>query len=379
MANEDKATRYHRLRRRAGVAGAGAVALMLTGALMSGAAAWLRDIVREVSFGWVTATAMYAAALGIAIECVQLPFAFYQGVILERRYGLSTHTTGHWWLDRAKAFAIGLSFGAGAAVILWALIRWLPNFWWLLAAIVFAAIGVVLTHLAPVVLMPIFYECTPLERPALVERLVALGRRANAMVTGVYEWRLSDRTRKANAALAGLGRTRRILLSDTLLQEHSDDEIEVILAHELAHHVHHDIWTAMALESVLTLAGFLAADYALEVAGPLLDLSRKADLAGMPLVVLVVVGTSYAFAPVSHALSRLHERRADRFALEITGSAEAFMSAMKRLSAQNLADEEPSRVTEVLFHSHPAARARIAAARAWSASHGAGDGGPRRT
>ena len=120
-----------------------------------------------------------------------------------------------------------------------------------------------LAQLAPVVLLPLFYDFKPLDRPALADRLVALAERAGARVLGVFEWRLSDRTRKANAALAGIGRTRRILLSDTLLAEHSDDEIEVILAHELAHHVYRDIWTGIALEAGLILAGFYLADVAL--------------------------------------------------------------------------------------------------------------------
>jgi STE24 endopeptidase len=231
----------------------------------------------------------------------------------------------------------------------------------------FAAVGVVLAQLAPVLLLPIFYRFTPLQRPELAARLLALGRRANAQLTGVFEWQLSDRTRKANAALAGIGRTRRILLSDTLLAAHSDDEIEVILAHELAHHVHGDLWSSMALDVALTAVGFYAADRLLTLAEPWLPLAGKADIAGMPLVVLAAGAVSMVCRPISHALSRLHERRADRFALEMTGGADALVSAMKRLAAQNLAEERPSPLVELLFHSHPSIAARIAAARGWEA------------
>ena len=365
MANEDKATRYHRLQRQASVAAVltgGAVLLL---GVVSGAAAGLERSVEDAFDSRVTSAIVYSAVLVLVIELALLPFSYYQGFTLERRYGLATHTLSHWWRDRAKATALALVFGVAGALIVHALLRMGPQYWWLAAVAIFGGIAVVLTHIAPVLLMPIFYEFAPLQRPELVERLLALGRRANASITGVYEWRLSDRTRKANAALAGLGRTRRILLSDTLLAEHSDDEIEVILAHELAHHVHADIWIAIVVDISMLALGFFAADRLLLAAGPSLGLG-KSNLAALPVVLLAVGVVSTALAPLGHALSRLHERRADRFALEMTGSVDAFVSAMKRLAVQNLAEEEPSRLTEVLFHSHPSARARIAAAREWA-------------
>jgi STE24 endopeptidase len=175
---------------------------------------------------------------------------------------------------------------------------------------------------------------------------------------------LSDRTKKANAALTGIGTTRRILLSDTLLADHSDDEIEVILAHELAHHVHHDIWTGIALEAVLIGLGFYLADGALARYGPSVGLTGKADVAGLPLLVLAGAAVSLALLPVANALSRAHERRADRYALALTKNPSAFITAMKRLAAQNLAEEHPTRLARV-FSTHPPTSERIEAARGW--------------
>jgi STE24 endopeptidase len=215
--------------------------------------------------------------------------------------------------------------------------------------------------------MPIFFRFQPLDRPALTDRLLTLSARARTEVVGVFEWQLGDRTRKANAALAGIGRTRRILVSDTLLAAHSDDEIEVILAHELAHHVHHDLWTTLALEGVLIAAGLFVADRVLVAAAPWLHLTGKDDLAGLPLLALVFGTVSVILLPVARALSRAHECRADRYALEMTHNPTAFVSAMKRLSAQNLAEDAPSRMVEWLFHSHPSTSARIAAAQRWAA------------
>jgi STE24 endopeptidase len=366
VANEDKATRYHRLRRRAALTGTLLGALFLFLLLISGASAALRDTAARAAGGSFAGTLiLYVIAVALLHELIQLPLAFYQGVTLERRYELSTQTNARWWKDHLKAGGIALLFALIGSAIVWSLIAWNPARWWLWAAATFAAILVLMAQLAPVLLLPLFYDFKPLDREALVSRLLALAERAGARVLGVFEWRLSDRTKKANAALTGIGRTRRILLSDTLLAEHTEEEIEVILAHELAHHVHRDIWSAIALESVLIVLGFTIADRALTSFSTSFGLMGKADIAGLPLLLLTMGGVSLLLMPVANAFSRAHERRADRYALTMTGNAAAFITAMKRLSAQNLAEEHPSRVVELLFHSHPSTSARIAAAQAW--------------
>jgi STE24 endopeptidase len=364
--NEDKATRYHRLRRRASVAGTALTAVWLLSFLIAGWSASLRDVSADLAAGSFALTVVcYVVMVGLLSEIVQLPLAFYQGVILERRYELSTQTAWRWCLDQLKAAAVALVFGVIGALIVWTLLRSMPQWWWLAAAMCFALLMVVLAQLAPVLLLPVFYTFKPLDRPALVDRLVALAERAGARVLGVFEWRLSDRTRKANAALTGIGRTRRILLSDTLLAGHSDDEIEVVLAHELAHHVHHDIWKGIALETVLMTLGFSIADRLLTAAVGYFGIAAKADVAALPVLVLAGGAVSLALLPLANAVSRAHERRADRYALEMTKNAAAFSSAMKRLGAQNLAEERPSRLVEILFYSHPPIAARLEAARTW--------------
>ena len=367
MPNEDKATRYHRLQRRASVASTIAAASALALLQITGASALVRGSIEHVtSGGFLLTVAGYVTVLTLFVAVLQFPLAFYQGVVLERRYGLSTQSVAKWLRDYLKADAIGLIFGVGAALIVWSLLRWSPERWWLAAAAVFIAIAVLLAQLAPVLLLPLFYDFKPLDRAALVERLMSLSERAGARVFGVFEWRLSDRTRKANAALTGIGRTRRILLSDTLLAEHSDDEIEVILAHELAHHVHHDLWSGIALEAALITVGFYLADRVLSLFQGSFGVVGKADVAALPLLVLTAGGVSLALVPIANAISRTHERRADRYALEMTGNVDAFTAAMKRLAVQNLAEEQPSRLVEVLFHTHPPMRARIAAAHEWA-------------
>lgn len=370
MANEDKATRYHRLRRRAALTGTALGALFLLILLLSGASAALRDAAGRIAGGsYIGTLALYVIGVAILHELLQLPLAFYQGVTLERRYELSTQSTRHWWKDHLKADGIALVFALLGSVIVWSLIRWDPARWWIWAAASFSAILVLVVQLAPVLLLPLFYEFKPLDREALVVRLLSLAERAGARVLGVFEWRLSDRTKKANAALTGIGRTRRILLSDTLLAGHSDDEIEVILAHELAHHVHRDIWSGIVLETVLIVLGFFIADRVLSAFATSFGLAGKPDIATLPLLLITMGGISFLFMPLANGFSRAHERRADRYALRMTGNAAAFITAMKRLAAQNLAEEQPSRLVEVLFHSHPSTSARIAAAQTWATEH----------
>ena len=371
MPNEDKATRYHRLRRRASIASAAIGALFLIVLLVSGASAALRETAERLASGsFIGTIALYVAALAVLHDVMQLPLAFYEGLTLERRYGLSTESTARWWKDHLKGWGIGTLFGLCAALAVWGLIGWSPDSWWLWAAMTFSLFVVGLAQLAPVLLLPLFYDVKPLERAALAARLAALAERAGAPVLGTFEWRLSDRTRKANAALAGLGRTRRILLSDTLLADYSDDEIEVILAHELAHHVHHDIWRAIAFETVLIALGLYISDLVLNAWSGSFGAAGKGDIAALPLLLLAIGTVSLLLLPLRNALSRSHERRADRYALTMTRNLEAFVTAMKRLAAQNLAEESPSRLVEALFHSHPSISARISAARSFKLEAG---------
>lgn len=369
--NEDKATRYHRLRRRASLSATALSAMFLLVLIVTGRSVSLRETAASAAHGSLFLTVIiYVVLLALLSEALQLPLAFYQGVTLERRYGLSTQTTAHWWVDRLKANAVGLVFAVIGALIICYLLRWSPAKWWIASALCFVLILVLLAQLMPVLLLPIFYTIRPLQRETLAERLVSLAQRAGARVLGVFEWQLSDRTRKANAVLTGIGRTRRILISDTLLTEHSDDEIEVILAHELAHHVHHDIWKGIAFEAALLALGLYLTDRVLDASIGRFGLAGKTDVAVLPILVLTGGAVSMLLLPLANALSRAHERRADRYALDMTKNAAAFNSAMKRLGAQNLAEERPSRLVQWLFYSHPPLSARLDAARAWESDTG---------
>jgi STE24 endopeptidase len=369
--NEDRATRYQRLKRQAVVASVLWRVALLVGLLWSGLSLTLRSVAESVAVGSSsvvpgfsrTATiVLYVCLLTLVNEIGGAPIAWYSGFFLERRYGLSNQQFAAWTRDQVKSRAIGLLLAWCGASILYGLIALWPRYWWLTAGVLFAAFIVGLTQLTPVLVLPIFYRVKPIERESLRARLLALAERAGARVLGAYEWGLGDRTRKANAALAGLGCTRRILVSDTMLAEYSDEEIEVVMAHELAHHVHGDIWKGIVFESALILAGVYLAARVLQTLATPIGLRDVADIAGLPLLLLAAGAVSLVMQPLAHAMSRAYERSADRFALDLTRNPEAFVSALRRLGAQNLAEEHPSKLVQWLFYSHPPLRERIDAA-----------------
>lgn len=341
-------------------------AVLLASLLLSGVSIRFREVASLLAGGGPSSAAtvaIYVFLLACANEASTLPVAFYRSFVLEKRYGLSRESLRAWAADHGKASGLGVALGiAGAEVVYFAVSAW-PRGWWLMSAAAFAGAMWVLTGLTPTLLLPMFYRFTPLGREALRERLQALSRRAGVPVLGVYEWGLGAKTRRANAALVGAGGTRRILVSDTLLAEYTDDEIEVILAHELAHHVHRDIPKALVAEFVLLVAGFGVAALAVNRWWRPLTLAGPGDVAGLPLILLASGAAMLAATPLLNALSRFNERQADRYALRLTGRREAFESAMRRLGAQNLSEPRPSRLALWLFHTHPPIADRIDAAR----------------
>jgi STE24 endopeptidase len=354
--NESRSTKYHRARRRAGLAALVLALTLLSALLVSGGSQWLRDAVRGSVSG-------YTLALAAMYGVLMLPLTWYRGCRLEREYGLSHASPGSWFRDYLKGQALSLALAVAAAEGLYLSVRTWPGWWPIAAAAGGVLLLAILTSLAPVVILPLFYRSRPLARVGLRQRLMDLSARAGVKVLDVHEWGLGDKTCRANAALVGAGGTRRILLSDTLLSDYTDDEIEVILAHEMGHHAHRDVMKGLAAEFVVLAACLLAAKSVLDAWWRPLGLTSPADPAGLPLVLLAAGGVSLAVTPILNALSRRNERRADRFAIDVTDRPDAFIAAMRRMSAQNLAEEHPSRLALWFFHTHPTAEERIAAAR----------------
>lgn len=362
-----EARRYNRIRRWLGISDFLLGFVLLIVLLASGWTGSLRDLAYQgAGQHYALAVALYVLMLMVLAKLVGLGFSYY-GFRLEHSFHLSNQKLKAWIWDETKGFLVGLILGVLGIELLYYLVRTFSQHWWLLCWALFLGFFVLIAQLAPVVLFPIFYKFEPLQDEELKMRLIRLGTQAGSRVRGVYKWHLSEKSKKANAALTGLGNTRRIILADTLLDNYSPDEIEAVLAHELGHHVHRHILKMIGAQAVITFVGFWAANWVLHYATDRLKMfAMLSDFANLPLLILVATVLSLLLMPAMNAYSRYCERQADRYAFDTIGNVDPFISSMTKLADQNLAEKTPSKFVEWFFHSHPAISRRVAAAQAWA-------------
>jgi len=368
ISDSAESRRYNRVKRWLGVADFGIGLGLLVVLLATGWTGALRDFAlnRTASQNYTFAVFLYVAMLMLISKALGLPLEYY-GFRLEHRYHLSNQKLRSWLRDEFKSFLIGLIMATVIVELLYLLMQQVPQYWWLVAWAVFLGLFVLLAQLAPVVLFPIFYKFEPLDNEELKRRLIVLSERAGTRVRGVYKWHLSEKSKKANAALTGLGATRRIILADTLLDNYSDDEIEAVLAHELGHHVHRHILKSIGMQAGITLFGFWLANEVLHYAIERFNMFETlSDFANLPLLILVSTVLSFLLMPALNAYSRFNERQADRYCFQSVASVEPFISSMNKLAEQNLAEKTPARWVEWFFHSHPAIAKRVADAEVWA-------------
>ena len=358
MANEDKATRYQRLRRRATVAGVAVVALSLVLAQFVGPPGLAAPDRPAGVLSQLSALALAAFGLLAAAVGVTFPSAFYRDALLTRHYGLSREPPAAWVREWAKHAVATICIGT-VSVVACALCRWLaPHWWWAIGGTGAAAAPFALGRLLNVAARGASLGSTPLGKGALRDRLTQLLVKAGLSGVGLYQAHVAGRTRLASAAVVSVGGERRVVLSDTLLADHTDEEVEVVVAHELAHVVHHDVVASQIGLALHVTVSLLGADAALRWAG-----AQGAHLSPelLPVVLLATGAAFIVLRPLMLALSRHQERLADRYALTLTGNAPALHSVLRRMAANNLAEPAPSRATVWWFHSHPPATERIAA------------------
>ena len=369
-ADSAESRRYNRIKRWMSVAdsviGFGLLILLL----VTGWTGTLRDwAYRGGGQNYTLAVFLYVLMLMLITKVIGLPLEFY-GFRLEHRFHLSNQRLRSWLWDEAKGMLIGLALATIVVELIYLLLRQNPQYWWLIAWAAFMALFVLFAQLAPVILFPVFYKFEPLDNEELKRRLIVLSEHAGTRVRGIYKWHLSEKSKKANAALTGLGATRRIILADTLLNQYSDDEIEAVLAHELGHHVHRHILKSIFVQAGITLFGFWVANAVLHYAVERRNLFETvSDFANLPLLILVSTVLSLLLMPALNAYSRFNERQADRYCFESVASVAPFISSMNKLAEQNLAEKTPSRWVEWFFHSHPAIAKRVAAAETWARAH----------
>jgi STE24 endopeptidase len=344
--------------------------ILVAGLLFTGASAGIRTWAASLVPGdwWWAVVLIYAAVLGVAYTVITLPLGFYSGYILPHRYGQSNSSLGLWVADFAKETVLEAVFGLPMVLVLYALLRVFPDWWWLLMAALVLAVSVVLAQLAPVLLMPIFFKMTPLEDGELRRRLMAMAAAAHSPVRGVYVMDLSRRTNAANAMFTGIGPTKRVILGDTMLTDYSADEIETVLAHELAHQVHGDLWRGIVFQTALTVVGLWVASGLLAWGVAAFGFQGIADVAALPLVAAALGGFFLVLLPATNGFTRLMERAADDYALRVTGKPRAFQSVMAKMAGQNLSEAQPAAWVVFLFYSHPPIAERIAHAERYMSS-----------
>ncbi len=370
---QQKAREYARTRRRLSFISIGISVVAVLLIFLTGFDVWLRNILlplnwepfsgatHTVPFHWSPLiVACYLLVLTIGYTLITAPLSYYSGFVLSHRYGLSTMTLRGWLSDQLKGFVLSIVFEVVVVELIYLLLATQPQLWWLWVALILLFFSVVMANLAPILLLPLFYKFSPLPDGELKQRLVALADRAHTRIQGVFTMHMSSKTTAANAALMGLGNTRRIVLGDTMVDRYTPDEIEVVLAHELGHHVHRDIWKLIVSQSLFMLVGLFLFNLCLTWAVENLNRYQGiADPATIPLLLVLTGVFGFIIAPLTNGYSRAIEYQADEYALQATHMIEPFKSAMTRLANQNLAEIEPSPIIETLFYDHPSIGKRL--------------------
>jgi STE24 endopeptidase len=307
----------------------------------------------------------YLVVFVISLQLVTVPLGFYSGYILDHHYDLSTQNIRGWAIDEVKGLGVELVLAILAGTVLYYLVSSI-RLWWIAAAGVFAVFSIIISVILPFVILPIFYKVTPLFDVKLKDDLLEMANRTG--VGNIERVLLVDESRKsirANAFFSGVGKSKSIVLFDTLLNNFTHREIITVVAHELGHYVHKDVWTEAVTSGLLIIPPLYIADIALRLAVHTGTLASLIDPAGIPLILAILIGVNFVLQPVSNAISRSVERRADEFALKVANDPEAQASTERRLADLALADDKPNRLIEILFYTHPPASKRIKLAEEW--------------
>ncbi|HEX6507386.1 MAG TPA: M48 family metallopeptidase [Chloroflexota bacterium] len=336
-------------------------------ALTTGLSSSVRDWASAVAPKRLGPVMPYVLITALASYVISLPLSYFGGYVVEHRYRLSNQSLRAWFVDGLKGLGVSIALGLPLAQGVYWVIRRYPNRWWAILSGALVPFSVLLSNLAPVLLMPLFNKFEPLRNRSLAKRITDLAAGEGVHVSDVLQMDMSKQTKKANAMFTGIGNTKRIILGDTLLDEFTDDEVEVVLAHELGHQVHRDLWKLIALQVPLTLATFFAAH---KLTRPIVNRFGKrwglhveegaADVAALPLLSLIGGGAGVVLGPVLNAIVRnFVEHPADAYALDLTRKRQPFIGAMEKLAKMNLSNPRPAAFVKWMLYDHPPIGERI--------------------
>jgi STE24 endopeptidase len=319
----------------------------------------LEQWVRSYASNDYVALLLFALCLGLLQLLITLPMGFYSGFVIEHRYNLSNQSFGRWAWERLKGTLVSLPIVIAVLFLLFFCLATYRELWWLPVSICLTFLSVVLARIAPILLLPLFYKFTPLEDGSLKNRILRLCDETGLRVNGVFSFNLSKNTKKANAGFTGIGKSKRIILGDTLVKEFSEEEIETVFAHELGHYKYRHIVIGILASVISTFAGLFITARLYQWSVVWLGFGSVSELAALPLLAIWLSLFGLVTSPIGNMISRRHERQADAYAVRATGNKAAFLGALRKLASMNLADPEPHPLIEFLFYSHPSISRRI--------------------
>ncbi|MCB0727371.1 MAG: M48 family metallopeptidase [Ignavibacteriae bacterium] len=323
--------------------------------------------IENIAFNYTSnnylALLIFLGIIGAGQGLINFPLDFYSGYILEHKYDLSNQTIAGYFKEKLKGFVLGIVIGIPLMLAFYYILSNSGEMWWLVLGIVMFVFSILLGRIAPTVIMPLFYKFVPVENEDIKNRLLELCKKTGVKVQGIFTFDMSKNTKKANAAFTGMGKSRRIILGDTLMNNFSVSEIETVFAHEVGHYTKRHILKMMTVSTLVTFLGLFITAKLYEASLGYFGFSAVNEIAALPLLFLYLSLYGLVTTPISNIQSRMYEWEADTFALETTKDRGSFISAMEKLAEQNLADKTPNKVIEFLFHSHPSLEKRIQFAR----------------
>lgn len=358
--DREAAKRYSRIKIAVGIIGAVFFFAFTLAILSTGASTYVEWLARRVSSNDYVVLLLFGGILSLAESLLMLPLKYYSGYYIEHTFRLSNQSLGAWVWEGVKGMLVGIPILTPIALAFYYCLRTLESLWWLPVGAILFLVSVV-ARLAPVFIFPLFHKFKPLEEGPLQKKILDLCMAVGITVEGIFVFDMSKNTKKANAAFTGIGKSRRIILGDTLIANFTDEEIETVFAHELGHYKLKHVWRMMVVGTVNSFLGLYLTAVLYEWSLGWFGFTGIDTIAALPLLTVWLGLYSLVTGPIANGISRSHERAADRYAIATTGNKQAFINSLKKLAAINLADAQPHPLVEFLFHSHPSIEKRIRA------------------
>lgn len=353
------AKKYNNIKLGVGIAEAVLSFLILLLFVTTGASVELESYLKKFLANSYLRFLFFGVIVGAGFGILFFPFSYYAGFYLEHKYNLSNQTFAKWIWEGLKGMLVGGAIGAPLLLVFFYVLNSFGNLWWLPFAIFLFMVSVLLSQIVPVFILPLFYKIVPIENIDLKNRIEALAANSGMKVENVYSFNMSKNTKKANAAFTGLGKTKRILLGDTLLENYTHDEIETVIAHELGHYKKKHIVKNLIIGTASSFLTLFLIGWLYEHSLSLFGFASRTEIAALPILSLLMMIISLIQTPLTNMLSRKYEYEADEYSIQLSAKPSEFISALSKLTEQNLGDKNPHPFVEWFFYSHPSIQKRI--------------------